>query len=266
MRSPKEIDLDKRILKLLHGKARQAAELLIKDKEIHYLQEYANTVSIRRLHYNDHGPVHMRTVTVNALTMLDLLHRAGVELNLEQEEAGTVDDSRIAVLLSAFLHDVGMTVGRERHERNGAILAYPLMDRILGQVYPDDLGKRVIVRTMALEGVVGHMATQRIHSLEAGLILVADGCDMQKGRARIPMKMATDPMVGDIHKYSASAIETVSIEPGQQHPIRITVTMTGAVGFFQIEEVLFAKVKISPVKPYIELYAGIIGEEMKCYL
>jgi len=266
MISPKEKELNGKILKMLKGLPRKTADLLINDREVHYLQEYANTVSIRRLKYNDHGPVHMRTVTINALNMLDLLHQAGVPLNLEQEDAGDIEDSRIAVLLAAFLHDVGMTVGRDGHERNGALLAYPLMDRILAKVYGDDLQKRVVVRTMALEGIVGHMATQHIHSLEAGLILIADGCDMQKGRARITMQIASDPMVGDIHKYSASAIERVTIGKGEKLPIRITVEMSESVGFFQVEEVLFTKIKISPVKPYVELYAEVIGQEAKAYL
>ena len=34
----------------------------------------------------------------------------------------------------------------------------------------------------------------------------------------------------------------------------------------QIEEVLFTKVNSSPAKEYVELYAGVVGEEFKCYL
>ncbi|HLW22438.1 MAG TPA: phosphohydrolase, partial [Sphaerochaetaceae bacterium] len=49
-------------------------------------------------------------------------------------------------------------------------------------------------------------------------------------------------------------------------PIRITIEMSAEVGFFQIEEVLFPKVDSSPVKPYVELLAGVIGAEKKHYL
>ena len=35
---------------------------------------YANAVSVRRLGYNDHGPVHARLVTYNALKILRLMH------------------------------------------------------------------------------------------------------------------------------------------------------------------------------------------------
>ena len=37
--------------------------------------------------------------------------------------------------------------------------------------------------------------------------------------------------MGDIHKYSSSAIETVSIEKGEEKPLKITVEMTASVGF-----------------------------------
>ena len=42
--------------------------------------------------------------------------------------------------------------------------------------------------------------------------------------------------------------------------------MTETVGFFQVEEVLFPKIKASPVKPLVELYAYMDGLEPKCYL
>ena len=89
---------------------------------------------------------------------------------------------------------------------------------------------------------------------------------MEKGRARIPMMLNTESKVGDIHKYSASAIENVSIDKGERKPIRITVEMTASVGFYQIEEVLFLKINGSPVKEFIELYAYVQGRDVKCYL
>ncbi len=266
MKSPKQIGIDAAIVKGLSGSVRKAAETLLNDEEVQALQEYANTVSIKRLGFNDHGPVHMRTVVLNALRMADILHAAGIRLSLEEDDAGSYEDSLIALITAGMLHDVGMTVGRHDHEHASITLSLPIIDRVLHGVYGGDMMKRVVVRSLAVECIVGHMATQRIHSKEAGIILVADGCDMQKGRARIPMIIATESRVGDIHKYSASAIEQVAIEKGEKRPIRITVQMKATVGFFQVEEVLINKINSSPVKPYIELYAGVIGKKMKCYL
>jgi len=236
------------------------------DPEIEALQDYANVVSIKRLGYNDHGPVHMRKVTYNAIKMALILHEQNIPLSLQKEEIGTFDDSLTAVVLAAFLHDVGMSVGRAFHENTGIWLALPYLERCLTQLYPNALAKRVILRSLAMECIMGHMASIPIHSLEAGLLLVADGCDMEKGRARIPMMLATDARLGDIHKYSAAAVEKVRILPGERAPLRIEIHMTETVGFFQVEEVLFPKIKASPVKPWVELYAYLEGLEPKCYL
>ena len=268
MKSPKELSIDKKILEQLNpGSAPyKVAQTLMEDPEVQQMQEYANTVSIVRIGYNDHGPVHMRTVTRNAVIMMNLLHEAGIKTSLETENAGTLDDSFSAIILAAFLHDLGMSMGRQDHELFSMTLATPIIERTLVKVYPDSLEKRVVIRSLALEGIIGHMATRRINSIEAGLILIADGCDMEKGRARIPMVLNTEPKAGDIHKYSANSIERVKIERGNPKPVRISVEMSTDVGFFQIEEVLLPKVNMSPAKQYIELYAGIVDKEIKKYL
>jgi metal-dependent HD superfamily phosphatase/phosphodiesterase len=271
MRSPKELSLDNKIIETLNalilpGTAFKAVKLLMEDDEIQALQEYANTVSIKRLGYNDHGPVHMRTVALNAVIMMGLLRQAGIPTSLETEECGSFEDSLTAVLMAAILHDLGMSVGRQDHEFHSASLAGPIMDRILREIYPGDISRRVIVKSLALEGISGHMGNRTIHSLEAGVIMVADGCDMKKGRARIPMALAGSPRVGDIHKYSANSIEDVMIQAGREKPIRIEVLMSSEVGLFQIEEVLLGKIAASTAKMYIELYALVNDEEPKRYL
>jgi metal-dependent HD superfamily phosphatase/phosphodiesterase len=58
----------------------------------------------------------------------------------------------------------------------------------------------------------------------------------------------------------------VEITRGREKPIRIGVRMRSDVGFFQVEEVLFPKLNMSPVKPYIELHAAVIGAPPKKYL
>ncbi|MDR3303518.1 MAG: phosphohydrolase [Treponema sp.] len=274
MRSPKELALDSRIVEVitgmkLSGKAVEAARLIIGDDEVQAMQEYANHVSIIRLGYNDHGPVHMRTVTLNALLMLGLLRDAGIRTSLEKEDCGTFEDSLVAILMAAFLHDVGMSVSRRDHEMHSGTLAMPILDRILRQVYPasdKDAHKRVVASSLALEGIIGHMGNRPVHSLEAGLILIADGCDMTKGRARIPMARAEAPRVGDIHKYSANSIEEVRLSRGGEKPIRIEVLMSSDVGYFQVEEVLLGKIAASPAKLHVELFAQVQNKDPKQYL
>lgn len=265
-KSPKETALEKAILRALpEGPLTRLAQALFDDEELHALQEYANEVSIKRLGYNDHGPVHMRKVALNAITIAGLLRDAGVRLSLETEESGVWEDSWTALLLASMMHDLGMTVARANHEIFSMELARPLIDRMLEAHWPVDLRRRVVVRSVAIECIGGHMGGIDIHSLEAGIVLVADGCDMEKGRARIPMMISTQARVGDIHKYSSSAVERIELGPGRERPVRITVHMSSSVGFFQVEEVLFPKLSHSPIRHLVELHAGIQGEPMKVY-
>jgi uncharacterized protein len=272
MRSGREISLDSRLTEIvgafgLSGKAVAALELLLKDEELQAAQEYANTVSIVRLGYNDHGPVHMRTVAMNALIMLRLLRETGIKTSLEKDECGDFEDSVTAVLCSSILHDLGMGIGRQDHELHSIYLALPILNRILAEIYNGNLQKQVMVRALTLEGIAGHMGTCTIHSLEAGVVQIADGCDMTKGRARIPLALVGQTTKGGhIHQYSANSIEEVHIDAGKEKPIRIDVHMSNEAGFFQVEEVLLKKIAGSTAKPFVELYAQVREETAHQYL
>jgi len=277
-KSPKEQSEENKILALVKEIVERYAdgddlllrltERLLASAEIEAIQNYANTVSISRLGLNDHGPVHMKIVCKNALRMLLYLHEENIKTSLEEEHVGTFIDSVSAVMLAALLHDSGMTIGRKDHELYSGIIAFSIINDILKQVLPDekDIMRRTIIRSVAMEGILGHMATHPIHSIEAGLILIADGCDMTKGRARITLEIPSKPAEGDIHKYSANSIEKVGISKGSERPLKIEVKMKSEVGFFQVEEVLIPKLLSSPAKHLIELYAGVEGEEVKRYL
>ena len=276
MRSAKEQSLDLKIIETLEAfgltrKALQAAKMMLADEEIQAYQECANTVSIVRLGYNDHGPVHMRTVVMNAIIMMELLRQDGIVTSLEKENVGDFEDSLMAVIFAAMLHDLGMSIGRQDHELHSAYLAAPIIDRFLSELYPSEtypnsLYKKLMIRSLALECIYGHMGGHPIHSLEAGIVQVADGCDMTKGRARISMSLDHTPRGGSIHQYSASSIEEVRISLGQEKPIRIEVSMSSEVGLFQIEEVLLKKLSASTAKHHIELYAQLQDGEPKKYL
>lgn len=266
MKSPLEQNMERDLLAMLTGKALEVGQIITTDEEIHSYQEQANTVSIKRLGFNDHGPVHMRKVANNAMKMFNLLADAGIVFDLVKEESGSIEDSRIGVLLAAFLHDIGMAVGRQNHEMSSFILTAQIVDRILKQVFPGEIGRQVAIKSIMMEGIMGHMTHFSVSSLEAGILLLADGCDMEKGRARIPMLIAQESRVGDIHKYSSSAVEKVTIEKGTEKPIRISVEMSASVGFFQVEEVLIGKVMASPAKKYLELYAFVTGRDVKRYI
>jgi len=258
---------EEKLLARISGKAKLAAELIFINPEIQVMQEYANIVSIRRLGYNDHGPVHMRKAALNAIKMFHLLNQKNIKLNLETESIAKNEDSLVAIVIAALLHDMGMTVSRDSHELIGLLVAQKYIDDIIDRLYSEeDTLKKIAVKSIVLEGIFGHMTTFKIHSKEAGIVLVGDGCDMEEGRARIPTLLRNEPKAGDIHRHSASAIEKVSIVPGDEKPIRIVVDMSQTVGIFQVEEVLYPKILYSPIKPYIELYAQVKGEEILRYM
>lgn len=268
MKSLKELATESKIQDRLKNNedCLKLVNYLFADEELQEMQDYANNVSIRRLGYNDHGPVHMRQVAGNAIKMLNILRDSQILTSLQEEKIGSFEDSMCAVILAGLMHDLGMSIGRQGHEEMSALLAQPIMDRALMHTFPDDLHRRVVIKAVATEAIIGHMSTRKIHSIEAGIILIADGCDMTKGRARIPMSINHAPRVGDIHKYSANAINRIGISHGERNPIKIDVEMSGDVGFFQIEEVLLTKIESSPAKQFIELYAGVENQPRKCYL
>jgi metal-dependent HD superfamily phosphatase/phosphodiesterase len=271
VKSGKEISIEKKLLEIvgsfqLSGKALEGLNWMFESDEIQAAQEYANTVSIMRLGFNDHGPVHMRTVALNAALMFDLLRKAGIKTSLETDDCGDFEDSLLSVITASMLHDLGMGVGRQDHELHSVILASPIIDKLLADVYKDNTRKKVTLRALTMEGIRGHMGSISVCSLEAGVVQIADGCDMTKGRARIPIALGHSPRVGHIHQYSANSIEEVLISAGSEKPVRIDVRMSSEVGLFQVEEVLLHKIAGSTAKPHIELYAQVQGETEKRYL
>ncbi len=264
--TPKEEQLNRVLLERTSGKVHTLIGRLVNDQELNLYHSYANVVSVRRLGYNDHGPVHARITTYNALKILRLLHDGGIQTSLESESVGDFEKSQVAVALGCFLHDTGMGVTRDQHEWHSINLIDPYIVSYLEWLYPDDLASRVVLRSMAHEIIVGHMAHTKIHSVEAGVVLVADGTDMTKGRSLIPFNLQLDPEVGDMHRYSANTISRVEINKGQNKPVRISIHMDNATGLFQIEEVLMTKVKASPIIKHLEIEAKIDNQEPRMYL
>lgn len=265
---PTEIlrNIEDDILSILKGKPLAVVKTLFADAEIAALQDYSNIVSVNRLLYNDHGAYHMRRVLKNAIIIARLLHNKGILLNFEKENTGDFDDGLVVLSVAAFIHDIGMCVSRDDHEKHSVTLGYPIIERILNIYYCDDIRKKVAVRSLILEAVLGHMRSLNISSVEAGIILVADGCDCEKGRARIPQNRDSVGKNGDIHMYSSEAIESIEINEGKERSIKINVVMSASVGFFQVEEVLMPKINSSTIRDHIELYAGQIGKIPKKYL
>jgi len=230
--------------------------LLCKDKEANELLELGNTVSIKRMGFNDHGRIHTKIAVDSSLKIFALL---GDKTSLVKEKIGTTDDSLTAIVLAAFLHDVGMSLNRKDHEILGVILATPIIGRLLEGI--DNRGK--IIPT-ACEGILCHMANYKPTSIEAGIVSISDGTDMTAGRARIPHYFGkVEKKKGRIHAYSALSVMNVDIKKGKKKPVLIEVLMNNPAGVFQIEETLMPKLMNSGLADKIEVTAVIKNKDKK---
>src|SRR6267154_3324443 len=112
----------------------QAVQILETDIEVQTLWYMANRTS-RRAAVNDHGPVHVRTAMHHGDTLLRLLVEAGVQPDSITDHAMTEDDARVVVLLGLALHDVGMSIQRDRHELLSVPIALDWLRRKVPPVY-----------------------------------------------------------------------------------------------------------------------------------
>lgn len=231
-------------------------EFLRKDREVELLLEIANTVTMHRMRYNDHGYVHGSIVAYNAMKAIKIYNDAGVIPSLiTEEKKARIEDSLEVMLMAGFIHDIGNSINRDQHELHGLILVKPIVDRFYRDNDPknDKICERK--KSLILEAVRCHMGTLTPSSLEARILPIADACDMEQGRARIPYESGKK----DIHSLSALAIKMVRLREGNKKPLRIYVEMDSSAGIFQIEELLIKKIKAARMENFVEISANILS-------
>ena len=259
--------IDKEIISQLYGLPLKAYDLCMKSDYFSWAQDYANNVTIKRLGMNDHGKVHMRKVTNYAIAISKLLNENGVKFTGQTENWCTQEDSLITIILSSFVHDIGMSIHRQNHEYYTLLLVTQKIDAILNLLYQEtDKEKKYGLKCLIIEAIAGHMGNQEIASIEAGVLMVADGCDLEFGRAKPSSNFTIKGRIGDIHHYSASCIQKVSIKKGDIKPIKILIHLKEYAGFFQIEEILMQKILKSTIKEFVEVVGFITEDNPKKYL
>jgi metal-dependent HD superfamily phosphatase/phosphodiesterase len=218
----------------------------------------ANTMAVKRLGYNDHGPVHSKIISGSALEIFKLLTNA-VEPTSVLNGICDYVDARLIVLLGAYLHDIGNAVHRFNHEKLGAWLSIGILDRILNEVYHGDQDLAYRVKCEVIHSIFSSDDKVPCLSVEAGTVTVADGTDMAEGRSRVPYLFGKN----DMHAISAQAIESVSIIKGEEKPVSIHVKMENPAGIFQIEEVIGRKIRSSGIQELVEVIATMNGQQIK---
>jgi metal-dependent HD superfamily phosphatase/phosphodiesterase len=226
-----------------------------KDTKLQTLWKCSNTMAIDRMGYTDHGPTHVKIVANSALKLLRILVEKKVIPSIVKDYGMKNEDAEVVVVLASILHDLGMTVTRERHEVYGALLALEFIERCLQGIYSEE--ERTIILSEVLHAIVSHEEPHKPLTIEAGIVRVADALDMEKGRARIPFQAGKV----DIHSVSALSIEKVYIQQGTEKPVTVNITMSNPAGIFQIDRLLKPRIENSGLLGYIHVVAQITGEK-----
>lgn len=229
-------------------KTKRIWKLLFQDPELNAHWDCANHIAVRKLGMNDHGRVHAMVAAASGLRILELLIHAGVMPDVVQEQTGDPDDAALVVLTAALCHDIGNQVHRENHISHSVILANPVISRILPLVY-DDPVMVVRIRSHILAAIYSHHGDPRPLTIEAGAVCIGDASDMTTGRAR----SSSDQGRVTIHTISALSVDEVSIEPGTDVPVEISVKMSNSAGLFQVQEMLGPKIAAGPLRRYVEV-------------
>jgi metal-dependent HD superfamily phosphatase/phosphodiesterase len=227
------------------------------DDDLYAIWRCANVNAVDRLGMSDHGPVHVQIVANIGLRLFRLLVSRQVVPSAVHYHQLSTEDAEIIVVLACLLHDVGMSIHRDDHERYSLFIAHDKLRELLEDFYPPAT-RRVIISEI-LHAIIAHRADGRPLTLEAGIVRVADALDMAKGRSRIPFEAGKV----NIHSVSAAAVDRVSIGPGEGRPIRIAIHMNNSAGIFQLDGLLKEKLHGSGLEPYVEVEATIDGETEK---
>lgn len=216
----------------------------------------ANRMAVSRLGYTDHGPIHAEVATWNALKTFDILDET-FQPNIVAEGIGDIDDARLVVLASTYLHDIGMVVHRNEHNQASVQLAGPILENKLMDIY-NDSAKATDILSFIFHGIYAHDDDTQCLTLEAGITKIGDGADMTKGRTIVPFQKGKV----DIHSVSAMAINNVIIDKGEDKPLRITVSMDNPAGVFQVQAVLEKKLSTSSLEDHVDIEVLVNGDRL----
>ena len=233
-----------------YPKAQQLWETVVNDPEAQTNWDMANYMAVNKLGYNDHGMTHAIIASTNAVRIFDLLVEAGIQPDVVLSGAGDLDDACAVVTVATLLHDIGNQIHRQQHEMLGVGLARDVLDRLMPEHYPS-IEQRIELRAFMLNAIHTHDFNPLPLTFEGGVVGVADGTDITKGRGR----KAFDLGKIDIHSVSALAIDEVAIGPGNEFPVEITVYMNNSAGIFQIEDTLTKKIIRGPLSKWMTITA-----------
>ncbi|MGZ0745652.1 HD domain-containing protein [Haloparvum sp. AD34] len=230
-------------------KVNDVLSVLLDDPEIQTYLRAQNVNAVQRMGYNDHGAKHIEIVRNRALRLYDLLKRGGVEFNGASQQGLEEADEAVIVALAATIHDIGHVVHRDDHSYYSIPLAADLLDRFLPQFYETEAMVRV--KAEVLHAILCHHTEEQPLTREAGVIRIADGLDMERGRSRIPYEKGGR----GINTISSQAIEQVTLRSGDDSVVCVEIEMNNAAGVYQVDNLLKAKLRDSMLEDNIRIVA-----------
>jgi hypothetical protein len=233
-----------------YPRARRLYDALLDDPRVNAHWDLANYTAVMKMGYNDHGPVHAQVATAGAMQIAAALVQADVPLDVVASGAGGMDDAMLVILAGAMLHDIGNQLHRSNHVAYGVILTQPILERLLPAIYPDP-EQHQLIQSFILSTIATHDCDPPPLTIEGGIVAVADGTDMTKGRGRMSFDLGRI----DIHSVSALSIEEVHIRRGKRTAVDIEVVMSNSAGIFQVQETLVRKLLKTPLKNHVTVRA-----------
>ena len=231
------------------GRLNEVLDRLESDEEVLTYLEAQNVNPVARKGYNDHGAKHVEIVRDRALRLYDLLKSGGVGFNGARQQGLDEADEPVIVALAATLHDIGHVVHRHDHPYYSIPLAADLLDDLLPSFY--GVADRVRVKAEVLHAILCHHTEEQPLTLEAGVVRIADGLDMERGRSRVPYEEGGR----GINTVSSQAIERVSLREGDETPVQVVIRMNNAAGVYQVDSLLKAKIDGSLLEDRIRTVA-----------
>ena len=226
-------------------------DVVLEDPEIGAYLQAQNVNPVDRMGYNDHGQKHVEIVRDSALRLYDLLKAGDVEFNGAADQGLEEADESVIIALAATLHDIGHVVHRDDHPYYSIPLAADLLDRLLPEFSFYDVDDVVRIKGEVLHAILCHHTTEIPLTTEAGVVRLADGLDMERGRSREPYEKGGR----GINTLSSRAIRTVTLQPGERVPVLIEIEMTNAAGVYQVDELLKSKLQESKIEEYVRIVA-----------
>ncbi|MEM3615297.1 MAG: phosphohydrolase, partial [Candidatus Methanomethylicia archaeon] len=153
---------------LRNEKTLKAYNMLERSREIQTLLRMSNTMAVKRMRYNDHGPIHSKITSGAALEILKIISKHKMP-NMIIDHGMSMEDAEIVILFGAYLHDIGNCIHRIQHPLHGCYITERQIQRMLKRLY-SNLEEILKVKCEILHCIYSSDDEIQCLSLEAGIV------------------------------------------------------------------------------------------------